>query len=150
MNATVAVAALGFASTLVGSWLSAHLQRRGARAAQILDARVRVYGDCATNLYEYERASYNRVKARLDSRPESEREALRQEAYRCNALSRAAIGQVAILSGTASLHDQLEAARAGIGDMNKADDQPDLRQRHDLLQAALTRALGDAQVALMR
>ncbi len=103
MNTTVAVAALGFASTLLGGWLAAYWQHRRTRDLQLLDAKVRVYGECSTSLYEYERATYNRVKARLNTIQEAEREPLRQEAYRSNTMARAAIGQVSILSAAKPL-----------------------------------------------
>lgn len=70
MDATVIVAAMGFVATLVGTWLSARSQRQGDREGRILDARVRTYGECSDSLYEYARATYNRVKgpARLSPR----------------------------------------------------------------------------------
>lgn len=145
MNATVVVAALGFVSTLAATWLAAHLQRRGARAAQIRDAQIRIYGECAASLYEYERATYNRVKARLESRPEVEREELRQVAYLANTQARAVVGQAAFLSGKPGFRDDLEAIRKAIGDLNKADDRADARQRHGRIQADLARVLGDAR-----
>lgn len=114
MDATVIVAAMGFAATLLAAWLSARLQRQGDREGRILDARVRTYGECSASLYEYSRATYNRVRARVDSRPEDYREGLRQEAYRCNGRARSAIGQTIILTGNETLHQRLEAARHAI------------------------------------
>jgi hypothetical protein len=95
----------------------------------MLDARVRTYGSCAQSLYEYERAAYNRAKARLES-PEIPREELRQEAYQRNAETRATIGQVAILCDEA-VRDRLEAARKAIGGYSDAHTVDELRQRHD-------------------
>jgi hypothetical protein len=97
-------------------------------------------------MYEYERATYNRVKARFAGQQHSIREELRQEAYHCNARARATIGQVAILCDEA-VRDQLEDARKAIGRYNHADTEPDLRHRHDAvrdgLEAALRLARGD-------
>lgn len=87
MNTTIVVAAMGFVATLLGGWLGAFWQHRSSRDLQLLQARIRVHGDCAASLYEYERSTYNRVKARLDGLPDSEREELRQEAFRANALT---------------------------------------------------------------
>ena len=150
MNATVLVAAMGFASTLLGAWLAAYWQRRASREGQLLTAKLRAYGDCAATLYEYERATYNRVKARLESLPETQREELRQEAYRCNTRARSALGQAAILSGTEHLRQELEAVRESVGDLNEAVDRVDLKRRHDGVSAALDQALGSARSDLMR
>jgi hypothetical protein len=143
MDATVVVAAMGFVSTLLGAWLAAYWQRRSYRNVLILDAKMRAYGECAAALYEYERASYNRVKARLEQ-PEAQRDELRQEAYRCNALARSAIGQATILSATDSLREELESVRKAIGDLNQAADHRDLKQRHDAVNEALNQVLGSA------
>src|SRR3954453_12654410 len=105
MDATGVVAARGFVSTLLGAWLASFWQRRATREGRFTDAKLRAYGDCAAFLYEYERATYNRVKARLDTLPDAHREDLRQEAYRCNARVRSAIGLASILSGTEPLRD---------------------------------------------
>lgn len=64
MVATVIVAALGFASTVLGAWLTARSHRQGDREGRILDAKVRIYGECSDSLYEYARATYNRAKAK--------------------------------------------------------------------------------------
>lgn len=82
MEATVIVAGMGFVATLTGAWLTGRSQRQAALEGRILDAKVRVFGACADTLYEYERATFNRVKARLASQPDARREELRQEAYR--------------------------------------------------------------------
>ena len=52
-----------------------------------------MYGECATALYEYERATYARASARIDGQPDGERDVLRQDAYRCEFVARSAIGQ---------------------------------------------------------
>lgn len=117
---------------------------------RILEAKVRVYGECSDNLYEYTRATYNRVKARLACRPEVQREGLRQEAYRSNARARSAVGQAAILSGDEDLRLKLEHVRHKVGDLNHAVDDGDLRQRHDGLHKLLKEALERARHDLMR
>src|SRR4051794_27287426 len=101
MDSTVVIAAMGFISTLVGAGLAARWQRLSARETRLLDAKVRAYGECAAALYEYERATYGRAKARLDRQPEQGRAELRDEAHRSNARARSAIGQVALLSEVA-------------------------------------------------
>lgn len=92
-------------------------------------------------VYEYARATFDRVMARLDGRTEVERQALRQEAYRCNARARSAIGQVVILSGEEVLRTTLEEARVRVGHLNSAHDQTDLRKRQDNVYRVLTDAL---------
>src|SRR4051794_4057013 len=129
MDSTIVIAAMGFAATLLAAWLSARLQRQGDRGGRILDARMRSYGECSDSLFEYARATYNRTKARLAGRPEDYREGLRQEAYRCNARARSAIGQTVVLTGNANLHSRLDAARHGISQMNDATTYAELRQR---------------------
>src|SRR5688572_5486067 len=116
MDATVAIAAMGFIATLGGAWVVGNAQRQAARDERMLDAKVRCFGECSASLYEYQRASFNRVRARLHHLPEQDRQPLRQEAYRANTLSRSAIGQVAILSGDEELQRQLERARSMVGD----------------------------------
>jgi triphosphoribosyl-dephospho-CoA synthetase len=145
MNATVVVAAMGFVSTLFGAWLAAYWQHRSSREVRIFDAKVRAYGDCAAALYEYERAAYNRAKARLESRTEGEREELRQEAYRANARARSAIGQAAILSEAARVTTGLEDVRSSIGDLARANHPEELRRLHDGIYDSLNSALANAR-----
>jgi hypothetical protein len=145
MDATVIVAAMGFVATLLGTWLTARSQRQGDREGRILDARVRVYGECSDSLYEYARATYNRVKSRLESLPDEHREKLRQEAYRCNARARSAIGQAAILSGNESLQERLATARRAIGRLNDAPDRTDLSRRQEEVYQMLNNALSVAR-----
>ena len=148
MDSTVIVAALGLASTLTGTWLTARLQQRGDREGRILDARVRVYGEVTDALYEYLRATYNRVKTRLES-PDHGREGIRQEAYRSNARARSAIGQAAILTQSESLEKRLAAARNAIGEMNGATDHADLLRRQEDVFRMLNDALSNARSDLM-
>lgn len=150
MDATVAIAAMGFMSTLLGTGLAAYWQRRGNRALQVLDAKVRAYGDCIAHLNEYERATYNRVKARLASLPEAEREGLRQEAYEWNTRARAAIGQAAVLSDADTARKQLEVVRQAVGELNDALDKDDLKRRRDAIRAALGEALRSVRADLKR
>lgn len=124
MIGTVVVAALGLGSTLLAAWLTSRSHRRGEREGRILDAKVRIYGECASSLYEYERATYNRVKARLASVPHDVREDMRQQAYEFNSRARAAIGQVAILCDE-QLRDRLEEARSAVGEYNRAVSEAD-------------------------
>ena len=124
MDATVVVAGMGFVTALLTVWLTARLQGRSQRDVRMLEARLRVYGDCADSLYEYSRATYNRAKSKFERRPESERDPIRQEAYRCNARARSAIGQVYILTGDRDLEDHLSAVRRDIGKFNRAATDP--------------------------
>lgn len=151
MNTTVIVAAMGFLATLLGGWLGAFLANRNTRNLQLLDARVRVYGECAANLYEYERVTYSRVKARLDGLPDGDRELLRQEAYRNSSSTRAAIGQLRVLSAGGEVPNGFETLRRTIGDdLNNALSHHDLRRRHDEVYAALDLVLEKARVELER
>jgi hypothetical protein len=52
MDPTVAVAALGFAATVGGAWLTGNAQRQSARDARIIDAKVKTFGECSARLYE--------------------------------------------------------------------------------------------------
>lgn len=124
---------MGFAATLLAAWLGARWKRDADIEARLLEARVRVYGQCVETLSEYRRATHNRVKARIDERPEAEREVLRQEAYRANARARAATGEAAIVSGKRAIAERLEGVRIRIGQLNDADDKAQL----DALQLEL-------------
>jgi hypothetical protein len=141
MDPTVVVAAMGFAATFFGAWLTAHFQHRSDRDGRILEARLRVYGDCSDSLFEFSRATYNRVKSRLQARPELERDGLRQEAYRCNARARSAIGQAYILSGDRELDERLSRVRHDIGDLNQSLNDADLRRRQSEIYVQLKDAL---------
>jgi len=141
MDATVVVAAMGFVATLSAAGLTARSQRRGDREGRLVDARVRIYGECAVSLNEYARATYNRAKARLESGPDNNREGLRQEAYRCNSRVRAAIGQASILTGSRSLEEYLTTARRAIGDLNKASSYAELKSRQEVAYKSVNDAL---------
>lgn len=145
MDATVTVAALGLISTLAASLLTAYAQRRGNREARVFDARVAAYGELTSALFDYERATYNRVKARLGSLPEQVRETLRQDAWTSNARARSAIAVVALLSSDATLHERFEDVRSAIGEMNEAIDGLDLKERHESIYAALDSLLATAR-----
>lgn len=116
----------------------------------MLDARLRVYGECAASLHEFARATYNRAKGRLEEVPDEERERRRQEAYRCNARARAAIGQAAILSRNENLEKQLTEARRGIGSMTEFRDAEDLTRRQREVFELVEEALRSARSDLMR
>lgn len=150
MDATVLVAGMGVRSTLLGNWLAARWQRRSALVAQVHEAKVRVYGDGVADMYEFERATYDRVKAWLEALPEKHREELRQEAYRCNARARSAIGRVAMLSESNGLREGLESARRAIGDLNEVGDYEELRGQHDGIYEALGHVLATARAELVR
>lgn len=150
MEATVAIAAMGFIATLGGAWLTGNAQRQAARDERLLDAKVRTFGECSASLYEYQRATFNRVKARIGDLPDEHRQPLRQEAYRANTRSRSAIGQVAILSGDEELQRRLERARTSVGDLNDATDERDLRRRSKEVHEILIHALELARIDLMK
>lgn len=107
-----------------------------------------MYGKCVETLSEYRRATHNRVKARIDNQPDTDREELRQQAYSANAKARAAIGEAAIVSGTATTVDGLEAVRVRIGDLNTVDDMGQLTERTAELDKQLELALGDVRGGL--
>ncbi|MET8520158.1 hypothetical protein [Nocardioides sp. NPDC004968] len=150
MTTTVVVTAMGILATLLGAWWGAYWQHRNSRDLQLLDARVRVYGECAASLYEFERVTYSRVKARLADLPAAERESLRQEAYRNNSAARAAIGQLSILSAGGKIPKGFEALRQAIGDLNDAPGLDELRERHDEIYVELDRVLEQARADLAR
>lgn len=138
MDGTVFIAALGILSTAGTAWYTTRSQRQGERDGRLLEARVRVYGECATSLYEYERATYNRVKARLNAVPD--RDDLRQEAYRVSAQARAAIGQVAIMCDD-NVHKALEEWRQAVSKYKTATTDEDLREQRTVMLDGLDRAL---------
>lgn len=147
MTSTVVVAAMGFVATVLAAWLSSWSNRRAERDGQLLQARVRVYGECSESLFEYARANYSRAKARIARQPETVRAELRQEAYRCNARARSAIGQAAILTGQEALEERLNAARHEIGSFSAVHEPAELTQRqqrvHDEIKSALAVARRD-------
>jgi hypothetical protein len=150
MTTTVVVTGMGILAALLGTWLGAALQHRNTRNLQLLDARVSVYGQCAASLYEFERVTYSRVKARLADLPATERESLRQEAYRNNSAARAAIGQLSILSAGGKIPQGFEALRQAIGDLNDAAGLEELKERHDEIYVDLDRVLEQARADLAR
>jgi hypothetical protein len=149
MTSTVVVAAMGFVATVLAAWLSSWSNRRAERDGQLLEARVRVYGECSESLYEYARANYNRAKARIAGQPEEERGTVRQEAYRCNARTRSAIGQAAILTGQEALEERLSNARHAVGSFNDVNEPGELTKRQHLVHGEIKAALAVARRDLM-
>lgn len=150
MDDTIVVAGMGLLATVAAAWLSAGFQRRSVREDRLLEAKVRVYGECSSSLYEFARATFNRVRARLEGLPDADRDGLRQEFYRANALARTAIGQVAILTRDDSLRVKLDGVREAIGGLNSVRDRTELTARHDDAQASLVSALESAREELHR
>jgi len=150
MDSTVIVAAMGFVAAILAAWATSRWQREGNRQGSILEARLRAYGICSDSLYEYMRATFNRATARMNSLPETERETLRQEAYRCNARARSAIAQVAIISGDESLRQTLNAARKAIGRLNQLENRADLKLQSASVYRDLNAALDLARADLGR
>lgn len=126
-------------------WLTAHLQGRSDRAGRILEAQLRVYGDCADTLFEYSRATYNRAESRIQGQPEAEHDLVRQEAFRCNARARSAIGQAYVLTGDRDLEAQLSGVRHDIGDFNDSETESELKHRQHETYEDLKRALERAR-----
>lgn len=149
MDTTVVVAGMGFTATVLGAWLTARSQRTTDREGRILEAKVHVYGECSDTLYEYVRAMFNRVRARFDGVPDGERHGLRQEAYRCGARARSAIGQAAIVSGNEDVQKRLEMAREAVGELKEAVSHPDLINRHEDVLEKLNHALDTARADLI-
>jgi len=147
VDTTVVIAALGFVSTLVAAGLVAHWQRVTSREARLFDARVRAYTECLTALFEYERATYDRVKARL-TRPETEREVERQLAYRLNGSASASVAGLTLMTASDSLRQRADAARSAIGDMNQAHDNDDLRQKRTSIRSDLALLADEARAEL--
>ncbi|KHL13255.1 UNVERIFIED_CONTAM: hypothetical protein LK11_32645 [Mumia flava] len=140
------VAGMGFVAALLSAWLGARLQRKSDRDVRMLEARLRVYGECADSLYEYSRATYSRAKSRLAGRPEVERDQLRQAAYHCNARVRSAIGQAYILTGDLDLERRLSTVRRTVGTYNGVSDPDELKG----LQQQAYREINDALEAARR
>lgn len=137
---------MGFVSTLAAVFMTAYFQRRAAVRGKLMESKIQAYGDCAEALFEYHRATFNRVKARLEERPD--RDELRQEAYRSNSRARSAIGRIAILSKEADLRHSLTAIRESIGDLNNATDVADLKVQHKSILHCLTQAFDRARADL--
>lgn len=145
MDSPVVVAGIGFVAALISVWLTAYFQTRSDRAGRILEARLRVYGDCADSLFEYSRGTYNRSKTRIEGMPEVARDPIRQEAFRLNARARSTIGQVHILTGDQSLEQRLSRVRHDIGRMNDAKTEDDLKSLQNEIYEELKRVLVDAR-----
>lgn len=139
---------MGFAATLLTAWLGSRWKRGADIEARLLEARVRVYGECVETLSEYRRATHNRVKARIDNWPEEDREPLRQEAYRASAKARAATGKAAIVSGKGAIAEGMEGVRVRIGHLNEVDDKAQLDARTLELDKELELALDTARDGL--
>ena len=116
----------------------------------MFEARVVGYGELVSALYDYERATYSRVKARLEGRADVDRESLRQEAWSSNAKARAAIGVVALLSGRADLHTRFDAVRRSVGDLNQATNVSDLRAQYDSINVELADVIVQAKADVTR
>jgi hypothetical protein len=130
MDATVAVAALGFVSTLLAAWLTARWQTRGLVTTELVSARVQAYGEAAQAFYELERVSFNRAITRFrDAGPDDAE--LAQAVYKQNSATRAAIGRLAILSREPDLWKDLNALRGEVRGMHDLRDEDALRTKHD-------------------
>ncbi|TDO49661.1 hypothetical protein EV651_12164 [Kribbella sp. VKM Ac-2571] len=114
MVSTLVGGAVALVGSIVGILLSQRLQRKSARDVQILEAKVRILGECTEALYEYARVNFGRARARIQGQPETIREELRQEVYRCEARARSAIGQAGYLSGSDGLDDDFESAHTAV------------------------------------
>lgn len=145
MDSTVWVATIGFASTIIVAFLSARWQSSGAKAAQLRQSRATAFGDCVGDLYEFERAAYNRAKARVSGQTNGAREPLRQEYYRLNAATRSSIARVSILCDSEVLAEKLGALRDHIWEYNDSQGPEDLRARHKLMPAQMTAVLDEAR-----
>jgi hypothetical protein len=142
VDATVAVAALGFLSTLLAAYLTARWQTRGLVETELVTARVAAYGDCAEALYELERVSFNRALRKADG-TDADDAALAQVVYEHNSKARAAIGRLAILSDRTDLWQRLTEVRRRIRTMH--DRPADLRGEHDRIMAELDGILSDVR-----
>ena len=142
MDATVAVAALGFASTLLAAWLAARWQKRGLVETEILTAQVQAYGDCAQALYEFERVSYNRAvtKLRGTDRPE-----LAQQVYEQHSVARAAIGRLTILSRGSDVWRRLNELRRAVRVMHDLEDEAALKAEHHRVMHELDEILAEVR-----
>lgn len=67
MDDTVLVALLGFIATVVGTGLGGYWQRASSRASRMFAARLAALQELSGAIYEYERATYDRVKSRMDA-----------------------------------------------------------------------------------
>jgi len=148
MDSTVVVAAMGFVATIVGVALTARWQRSSARETQLLAAQMQVYGACVEALHEYEGVMFSRVCARIEQRPDADREALRQESYRCDVRARSAIGQAIFLSGDEGLDGELDGVRSMVEALSAVETLPDLWQRHDDILRALREVLRRVRTGL--
>lgn len=116
--------------------------------SRVFEARVVSFGELVGALYEYERATYNRVKARIERKPRRGREPLRQDAWSSNARVRAAIGVVALLSARHELHPKFDVIRERIGDLNQVRTLKQLKDSHEAVYDALDTVLSLAKADL--
>jgi hypothetical protein len=150
MLGTLVGGAIALVGSVVGIVISQRLQRRGDREARILDAKVRIFGECTEALYEYERVNFGRARARLRQQPEAERETLRQEVYRFEARARAAIGQAAYLSGSTELEESFESVHKDVHALSEARGYDELTIRHEAIQQKLKNVLHAVQDELRK
>ncbi|MET8521707.1 hypothetical protein [Nocardioides sp. NPDC004968] len=111
---TLIVAGMGLTATLAATWLSGEIARRKDWDIRVLEAKLRLYGECAEGLYEYLRVCFDRCDARIRRRSEAEREPRRIAMYGMESNLRAVIGQLAIISGDEDLLAKLEQVRESI------------------------------------
>ncbi len=148
---TIIVAGMGLTATLVATWLSGEFARRKDRDNRVLDAKLRVYGECAEGLYEYLRVAYDRSDARIKDRPEPEREPRRYAMYSMESRLRAVIGQIAIISGDEKLVAMLENARESVNALGvQFIDKEALDQRHKSVLEEIDRVMGIARADMSR
>lgn len=140
MDPTVTVAVIGIAATFLTAAMAAYLQYRSGRDIQIRAAKIAVYGECAANLYEYERLLYNRTRTRFEPTATTDREALRQETYKFKSRALAAIGKAEMLSDDQELTSQLHAIRTKIDELVNSEDHDDLKRRHSEIRLLLADA----------
>lgn len=147
MGTTIIVAAMGFAATLLGTWCPPVYSVR-----EIVKGGSSMRGSASTANVPTA-CTNTRVLPTTKRKPDSSDlltiEGLRQEAYRCNARARSAIGQAAIFSGLESLEERLATARNAIGDLNDASDHADLKRRQEDVFKLLNHTLGIASSDLM-
>lgn len=142
MDATVAVAALGFASTLVAAWLTARWQTRGLVETELLTARVEAYAACAQALYEFERVSYDRAVHKLRGADDDLRA---QSVYEQHSAARASIGRLAILSQKSEVWKRLNDLRREVRVMHDLPDEAALKAEHQRVMDELDEILTEVR-----
>lgn len=141
---TAIIAAL---AALLGVVMGAYSQRAQGREARIFGARLAALQEISGAIFEYERATYDRVITRIkDSNPD--RGPVRAQAWAANSRTRSAIGVLSLLSDSDDTPNAFEGHRKAIGEYNDLETKEKLTDTHEDLVRVLVKTIQTARVEL--